>query len=809
MTPQGRSSERSETQGWNPAAALRDYRIGYRSRQCSIVARGEVFGGKAKFGIFGEGKECAQLAMAHAFRKGDFRSGYYRDQTLMFALDMLTPEQFFAQLYAHADVAAEPASGGRSMTSHFATRLLDDEGRFLRQTDRYNSSADLSPTASQMPRLVGLAYASKLYRELPGLTPHAYLFSSNGDEVVFGTIGEASCAEGVFWESVNATGVLQVPALISIWDDGFGISVPKAVQTTKGDIGRILEGFGHRVDGQPGIDLHVARGWDYSELCSTYRDASEHVRRDHTPAIIHVTELTQPYGHSTSGNHERYKTTERLAWEKEFDCLPRMREWILQRKLATAEALDQVEMEETQLVLNARESAWRACRALIEDERQTVLSLTATLAAMSAQAEHVRRAAESLRNMQTPLRRHIMATVTDVLLAMKNEPRQQTAALREWRQEQNGINHVRYDSHLYSESAEAALEAPVVPARYAENPPMLRGFEIIQSCFHEAFQRMPRLIAIGEDVGRLGGVNQGWAHLQERYGPQRVTDTGIREATIIGQAIGMALRGLRPIAEIQYLDYFLYALQIISDDLATLHWRTHGGQKAPVIIRTRGHRLEGIWHSGSPMSGIINLVRGLYVCVPRNAVQAAGFYNTLLRSDDAAVVVEVLNGYRKKQPLPENIGDFTLPLGIPEVLREGGDVTVVTYGACCEIAMDAALMLQGAGIDLEVIDVQTLLPLDIHAAILDSIRKTSRVLFLDEDCPGGATAYMMQDVLERQGAFELLDVQPRTVSAKPHRPAYGSDGDYFSKPNREQIVEAVYQMMGESDPGRFPPNALA
>ena len=800
-------SERPETRGWNTAAVLRDYRIGFRSRQCSAVARREVFAGKAKFGIFGEGKESAQLAMAYAFRKGDFRSGYYRDQTLMFALDLLTPEQFFAQLYAHADVAAEPAFGGRSMTGHFATRLLDDEGRFLRHTDRYNSAADLSPTASQMPRLVGLAYASKLYRELPGLRPHADLFSSNGDEVVFGTIGEASCAEGLFWESVNATGVLQVPALISIWDDGFGISVPKTVQMTKGDVGRILEGFGHRVDGRPGIDLYVVRGWDYPGLCSTYLEASEHVRRDHTPAIIHVIELTQPYGHSTSGNHERYKTEERLAWEKEYDCLPRMREWILERTLGTTEELDRVEMEETELVLNARETAWRDFRAPIEHERQTVLSLTATLAQLSAQAERIRSVAESLRSMQTPLRRDIMATVTDLLLAARSEPRQRTAALRQWKQEQDGINQRRYGSHLYSESAESALRAPVVPAQYAENPPMLRGFEIIQACFDAAFQRIPHLVAIGEDVGRLGGVNQGWAHLQERYGPQRITDTGIREATIIGQAIGMALRGLRPIAEIQYLDYFLYALQIISDDLATLRWQTRGGQKAPVIIRTRGHRLEGIWHSGSPMSGIVNLVRGLHVCVPRDAVQAAGFYNTLLQSDDAAVVVEVLNGYRKRQPLPENIGDFALPLGVPEIIRAGADITVVTYGACCEIAIDAASMLHGAGIDLEIIDVRTLLPFDIHRTILDSIRKTSRVLFLDEDCPGGATAYMMQDVLERQGAFELLDVQPRTLSAKPHRPAYGSDGDYFSKPNREQIVETVYQMMGESNPGRFPPIA--
>jgi pyruvate/2-oxoglutarate/acetoin dehydrogenase E1 component/TPP-dependent pyruvate/acetoin dehydrogenase alpha subunit len=799
-----RPSSEQQPRDWNAAAVLRDYRVGFRSRQCSIVARGEVFGGKAKFGIFGEGKESAQLAMAYAFRKGDFRSGYYRDQTLMFALDLLTPEQFFAQLYAHADVAAEPAFGGRSMTGHFATRLLDDEGQFLRQTDRYNSSADLSPTASQMPRLVGLAYASKLYREQPGLSPHADLFSSNGDEIVFGTIGEASCAEGLFWESVNATGVLQVPALISIWDDGFGISVPETVQMTKGDIGSVLQGFGSRLDGRPGFDLYVARGWNYPELCSTYLEASERVRRDHTPAVIHVTELTQPLGHSTSGNHERYKSEERLAFEKDYDCLPRMRQWILKQKLAPAEELDRIEAEEKQLVLDTRDKAWEDFRSPIEDERRAVLSLVEPL----AQNEAVRSAAESLCKMQTPLRRHIMAAVTDVLFAARTEPKEQTARLRRWKEQQDAINDRRYGSHLHSESAESALNVPVVPARYPETPPMLRGFEIIHACLDAAFQRIPHLIGIGEDVGRLGGVNQGWAYLQEKYGPHRITDTGIRETTIIGQAIGMALRGWRPIAEIQYLDYFLYALQIISDDLATLRWRTHGGQKAPVIIRTRGHRLEGIWHSGSPMSGVISLVRGLYVCVPRDAVQAAGFYNTMLQSDDAAVIVEVLNGYRKRQPLPENIADFTVPLGMPEILRAGADVTVVTYGACCEIAMEAASMLQRAGIDLEIIDVQTLLPFDVRATIRDSIRKTSRLLFLDEDCPGGATAYMMQEVLERQRGFELLDVPPRTLSAKPHRPAYGSDGDYFSKPNREQIVETVCQMMAESDPDRFPPTAL-
>jgi pyruvate/2-oxoglutarate/acetoin dehydrogenase E1 component/TPP-dependent pyruvate/acetoin dehydrogenase alpha subunit len=678
----------------------------------------------------------------------------------------------------------------------------------VRQTDRYNSAADLSPTAAQMPRLVGLAYASKLYRQLPALRSVGEQFSSNGDEIVFGTIGEASCAEGLFWESVNALGVLQVPALVSIWDDGYGISVPNAFQMTKGDIGRILEGFDRRAGGRPGIALHVVHGWDYPALCTTFLDAAEEVRRSHAPTIVHVTELTQPYGHSTSGNHERYKSDERLAWEREYDCLPRLRAWILSQQFASVEGLDRVELEEKQRVVRARDQAWADYRAPIDDERQQALRLVRALAARSPHADQIRRRADTLHGMQAPLRRHVMATVTEVLLATRDEPPKSTAALRDWKRAQEANHRRRYGSHLYSESAESALAVPVVPVRYAPNPPTPPGFEIMQACFDAALRRIPQLIAIGEDVGHLGGVNQGWAHLQQTYGPQRITDTGIREATIIGQAIGMALRGLRPIAEIQYLDYVLYALQIMSDDLATLRWRTAGGQKAPVIISTRGHRLEGIWHSGSPMAGMLNLLRGIYVCVPRDAVQAAGFYNTMLRSDDAAVIVEVLNGYRKRLPLPENIGEFTIPLGVPEVIRSGSDVTVVTYGACCDIAMEAAVLLQTAGIDIEIVDVRTLLPFDTQAVVRASLAKTSRVVFLDEDCPGGATAYMMQEVLERQGGFELLDAPPRTLAAAPHRPAYGSDGDYFSKPNREQIVEAVYAIMADAQPRRFPPTAL-
>jgi pyruvate/2-oxoglutarate/acetoin dehydrogenase E1 component/TPP-dependent pyruvate/acetoin dehydrogenase alpha subunit len=798
-------NEAEQARGWNIEAVLRDYRIAYRSRQCSEVGRHEVFSGKAKFGIFGDGKETAQLALAYAFRKGDFRSGYYRDQTLMFALDLLTAQQFFAQLYAHADVTAEPQCAGRSMTGHFATRFLDPDGTFLSQTDRYNSTADLSPTASQMPRLVGLAYASKLYRNNPDLRKNAQRFTRNGDEIVFGTIGNAGCAEGLFWESVNAVGVLQVPAIISVWDDGFGISIPNAFQMTKGDISRILEGFKHRLGGRPGIEIYVVHGWDYPDLCSTYIESADQVRANHEPAIIHVTELTQPFGHSTSGNHERYKSEERLAWEKEFDCLRKMREWLLETKLVTQELLNQLESEEQKDIFAARDRAWQAFREPIDAERKTVIALAEGLAKQSRRCREIMNMTESLKDMDAPLRRTLAAAATEILITAKDDPAELSNPLRAWKQEQEEINRQRYGSHLYSESHESALNIPEVPARYSENPRTLKGFEVLNACFDSAFQRIPELIVLGEDVGHLGGVNQGWAHLQDKYGAQRVIDTGIREATIVGQAIGMALRGLRPIAEIQYLDYFLYALQIIADDLANLRWRTYGGQKAPVIICTRGHRLEGIWHSGSPMSGIINLVRGLYVCVPRNAVKASGFYNTLLRSDDAALVVEVLNEYRKKEALPDNIGEYTLPLGVPEILRSGKDLSVVTYGACCEIALDAARLLESLGIEVEVIDVQTLLPFDRPGVIVSSLQKTNRVLFLDEDVPGGATAYMLQEVLERQGGYQWLDSPPRTLSGKAHRPAYGSDGDYFSKPNREQIVETVYAIVREARPSQYPP----
>lgn len=782
---------------------LADYRIAYRSRQASILGRKEVLTGKAKFGIFGDGKELAQLAMARAFREGDFRSGYYRDQTFLLAAGTLTLEQLFAQLYADTDIEREPHSAGRQMNAHFASRLLDDEGQWRSQVDTKNSSADLSPTGSQMPRLVGLAYASRLYRQLPELQQWTQ-FSRQGSEVAFGTIGNATCAEGMLWESINAVGVLQAPMLLSIWDDGYGISVPNEYQITKGDISEVLRGFQRDADSMRGFDIYTVRGWDYPALCETYLHATEIVRADHVPAIIHVVEMTQPLGHSTSGSHERYKPKERLRWEEEFDPILKMREWMMKQGIAAAEELDRFEAEDRHHVREAQRGAWEAYRAPILEERESFVELAEAVARQSAHAEELRKITSELQRLQAPLRRDIMRAALDAMVVVRDQPSEAAGQLARWRSEQDILNMERYGSDLYSDSAESALAVEEVKPVFSDDSPVVNGFEIINACFDSAMSRYPNLFIMGEDVGRLGDVNQGCAGLQQKYGELRVFDTGIRECTILGQAIGMAMRGLRPIAEVQYLDYLLYALQIISDDLATLRWRTRGGQKAPVIIRTRGHRLEGVWHSGSPMSGIINLVRGIYVCVPRNMTQAAGFYNTMLRSDDPALIIEVLNGYRVKERRPSNMAEFTVPLGVPELLRTGSDVTIVTYGACCRIALEAAELLRTAGVDAEIIDVQTLVPFDTGGVICESLQKTNRVVFVDEDVPGGATAYMMQQVLEAQGGYEWLDSEPRTASGKPHRPAYGSDGDYWSKPSREQIFEAVYGLMNEFDPRRYP-----
>ncbi|MGB5659273.1 MAG: thiamine pyrophosphate-dependent enzyme [Thermoanaerobaculia bacterium] len=782
---------------------VRDYRIAYQSRQASLLGRKEVLTGKAKFGIFGDGKEVAQVALARAFRKGDFRSGYYRDQTLMFALGLLRIDEFFAQLYADSELDRDPSSGGRQMNSHFASRLLENDGSWKKLTDSFNSTADLSPTGAQMPRLVGLAFASRLYRHLEGLEDLSG-FSKNGDEVAFGTIGDASCAEGVFWESVNAAGALKAPMLLSIWDDGYGISVPTEFHITKGHLSSILRGFQRAPGDDEGFDLYTVKGWDYPALCETYFNAAEVVRREHVPAIVHVAELTQPQGHSTSGSQERYKSEERLEWEREHDCLARMRQWIVEEKIASHEELSRLEEEDRQLVQELQRRAWESCRRPIEDEKRVLVHLVSELAESSAREAQLEKLLERLDRLGIPLRRDLLAAAHEALVHTRSEKSQGRDQLAEWRDEMEEAGRQRYGTFLHSESAASALAVPVVEARFGEESPLVNGFEVLNRCFDQALGRYPNLVAFGEDVGQLGDVNQGFMGLQEKYGDLRVSDTGIREATILGQAIGMALRGLRPLAEIQYLDYVLYALQIMSDDLATLHWRTRGGQKAPVIVRTRGHRLEGIWHSGSLISGILNLVRGMHVCVPRNMVQAAGMFNTLLRSDDPALLIEVLNGYRLKERLPDNIGEFTVPLGVPDVLREGSDVTLVTYGACCRIALEAAELLTQVDVDLEVIDVQTLDPFDLEGRIRASLEKTNRIVFLDEDVPGGTTAYMMQRVLIDQEGFDWLDAPPRTLSAKAHRPAYGSDGDYFSKPNREHIFTVVYDLMHQTDPTRFP-----
>lgn len=779
---------------------LADYRLAYQSRQASLIGRREVMSGKAKFGIFGDGKEVVQLAMAKVFQKGDFRSGYYRDQTFMFATGQTTLTAYFAQLYAHADVNADPMTAGRCMNAHFATRFLDDRGEWLDLTQQPNSSSDISPTGSQMPRLVGLAYASRLYRELKELS-HLKQFSNNGREIAFGTIGNASCAEGMFWEALNAIGVLKSPAVIVIYDDDYGISVTNEHQHTKQNLSELLKGFQREPGTTDGFDLYTVRGWDYPALVDTFRKAAATAREEHVPAVIHVTELTQPQGHSTSGSHERYKSKERLAWEEEFDALKKFREWILTQEITGADELDRIEAEARQAAEESRRAAWEAYIQPILEERQELLNILEQLAAQSTKSAELRHLQEQLKGIQTPLRRDLMTFARSALIEVRSEDLPARAALQQWKREQEEAGRQRYDSYLYRGTA---LQVPVVEAVYDDPPKQVYGFEVLNACFDAAMARDPRVIAFGEDVGKLGDVNQGFRGLQDKYGPLRVSDTGIRETTIVGQAIGMAMRGLRPIAEIQYLDYLLYALQILSDDLATLLWRTHGGQKAPAIIRTRGHRLEGVWHSGSLMAGIIHLVRGMYVLVPRNMTQAAGFYNTLLQADEPALVVEALNGYRIRENMPANIGEFTVPLGVPEILRPGTDVTLVTYGSTCRIVLKAAEQLSRVGIEAEVIDVQSLLPFDRPQIILESLKKTSRIAFIDEDVPGGTTAYMMQEVLEKQGGYEWLDSAPVTIPGKEHRPAYGSDGDYWSKPNVEQVFETVYEMMNEVDPKKFP-----
>ncbi|MFT4521447.1 MAG: 2-oxoisovalerate dehydrogenase E1 component [Bacteroidia bacterium] len=780
---------------------LSDYKIAFESRQASLMGRKEVLTGKAKFGIFGDGKEVAQLAMAKVFEKGDFRAGYYRDQTFMFAKGVSNVQAFFAQLYAHTDIEAEPASAGRSMNGHFATRLLEEDGSWKRQTDHFNVSADISPTAGQMSRLVGLAWASKLYRNNPDLSDKTD-FSNNGNEIGFGTIGNASTSEGHFWEAINAAGVLQIPMLVSIWDDAYGISVPAKYQTTKENLSSILSGFKSNKDGQ-GFDMYRVEGWNYPELMKTYVEAAAKCRATHTPAIIHVVEVTQPQGHSTSGSHERYKSKERLKWELEYDCLVKMRAWIVENKLASENELENVENETIESVKKAKDAAWNAYLAPLKTERDALVAVLAAYETRHPNPDFIANEIKKLSALSEPIRKEMGMSISAILRKTIGQQSAERQGLLDYYQSFHSSNFEKYSSHLHSQSNQSALKVPEIPAAYSDSSSIKNGFEILQSCFDLAFSRNENIVAFGEDVGKIGDVNQGFAGLQEKFGEIRVVDTGIRENTIIGQALGSAMRGLRPIAEIQYLDYLIYAIQIMSDDIATLQYRTKGGQKAPVIIRTRGHRLEGIWHSGSPMAMIINAVRGMHVLVPRNMVQAAGFYNTLLQSDEPAILVECLNGYRLKEREPDNLGHFTIPLGKVEVLREGTDVTMVGYGSTLRIAEDAIFKLAEHNISVELIDVQTLLPFDLGKDLVESIKKTNKVVFIDEDHPGGTTAYMMQQVLEKQEGYKHLDAQPKTITSRAHRPAYGTDGDYFSKPNAEDVFAVVYNMMHEYDPGKF------
>ena len=782
---------------------LSDYRLAVESREASLIGRKEVFMGKAKFGIFGDGKEVAQIAMAKVFRNGDFRAGYYRDQTFMFAIGELTVQQYFAQLYAHTDVDADPASAGRLMNGHYATRMLDANGRSRNLADVKNSSADISPTAAQMPRLLGLAYASKLFRHNPQLQTLSHL-SHKGNEIAFGTIGNASTSEGMFFEAINAAGVLQVPMLTSVWDDAYGISVPQEYHTTKSSISKALAGLQRTAD-EKGFEIFVVKGWDYPGLIETYQKAERICREEHVPVLLHVDELTQPQGHSTSGSHERYKSRERLAWEIEFDCNKKMREWIVNEVMVLPEEVDSIEKEAKLSAKAARDNAWKA---FTQDIKKDQVFISETI----AQAEEQSPEKTELEEIRMDLNRTINPTRLDAMRAAKKALRllrhhadlPSRTALVAWVKQAEVANHDRYSSHLYSQSDESALKVPRVDPVYSEDSSIVDGREVLQKCFDAALQRDPRVLAFGEDVGKIGDVNQGFAGLQQKHGEFRVTDTGIRECTIIGQGIGLAMRGLRPIAEIQYLDYFIYALQTLSDDLATLHYRTKGGQKAPVIIRTRGHRLEGVWHAGSPIGMILHSLRGIYVLVPRNMTQAAGFYNTMLQADDPALIIECLNGYRLKEKLPDNIGEFTVPLGVPEILISGDDFTIVTYGSMCRIVMEAAEALAEAGISCEVIDVQSLLPFDRHHTIVESVKKTNRIAFADEDVPGGATSFMMHQVLEIQDAYRYLDSKPITITGKEHRPAYSSDGDYFSKPNAEEIFEKIYAVMHEADPRKYP-----
>jgi 2-oxoisovalerate dehydrogenase E1 component len=781
---------------------LDDFRLVNLSREASLLGRKEVLTGKAKFGIFGDGKEVAQIAMAKQFRNGDWRSGYYRDQTFMMAVGKLTPEQFFAGLYAHTDVEHEPFSGGRQMGGHFATTSINPDGSWKNLMEQPNSSADISPTAGQMPRLLGLAQASKIYRENPDLSSKTE-FSLSGNEVAFGTIGDASTSEGVFWETMNAAGVMQVPMAMSVWDDGYGISVPKKYQTTKESISEALAGF-QREEGTNGFEMFKTVGWDYVHLCETYEKAIKICREQHVPVLIHVEQVTQPQGHSTSGSHERYKSPERLEWAKEFDCITKMKQWIIDCGLATDEELTEIQKETKKEIRQAQKQAWAAYCAPIAAEMEEAKLLISQLVDASENGVFIKKIADEMQGLLDPMRKDIISRSRKVLRYVRFEQMPAKQKLIDLLNEWKVANHDRYSAYLYAENPNSAMNVKEVPATFDADSKMVDGRLVLRDNFAHIFENNASVLTFGEDVGKIGGVNQSMEGMQEQFGTLRVSDTGIRECSIIGQGIGMALRGLRPIAEIQYLDYLLYAIQIMSDDLATVHYRTKGQQKAPLIIRTRGHRLEGIWHSGSPMGMIINAIRGIYVCVPRNMTTAAGFYNTLLQADDPALVIEPLNGYRGKEKLPSNIGEYNIPLGVPEIVKEGADITLVSYGSTFNLAAVAAQQLQEVGIDVELIDVRTLLPFDVNHMIVESLKKTNRLFVVDEDVSGGATSYMLDKIINEQAGFYQLDSEPVTLAAKDHRPAYSSDGDYFSKPSIEDIFEAIYTMMHDVDPEEYP-----
>ena len=779
---------------------LQDFWLCCVSREASLLGRKEVLTGKAKFGIFGDGKEVAQVALAKAFKKGDWRAGYYRDQTLLMALGLLDVEEFFAQIYADAE--NDSMTGGRQMNGHYGTPTIDENGEWLHHKDLYNSSMGISSTAGQMGRALGLALASKKYRQLPELCRTGG-FSNNGNEICFCTIGDASTSEGPFWETLNAAGVLQVPLIISVWDDGYGISVPTKYQTTKGSISEILKGF--QPEGNtPGVEIHSVKGWDYEGLCQLYKKVADHTRQTHTPALIHVQELTQIQGHSTSGSHERYKSKERLEWERQHDCIVKMAEWMVQIGITDETGIQDIRARARKYVRECKERAWTNYYAPVEEHKQQLFNIYNKVLAQTGHKKAVGGLFEKIKKAYLPVYSDLVKNARQLYFTIKKENLPALRDLEAFLDLAKNLAHKRYETHLYSSSKYAALNVPVIPPKFSDKPTVKNGYEVINRFFDKSFEKFPRLIAFGEDTGKIGGVNQGMMGMQAKYGKERVFDTGIREWTIIGQAIGMAMRGLRPIAEIQYLDYLLYGLSPLSDDLATLRYRSNGNQQAPAIIRTRGHRLEGIWHSGSPIGMLLGSLRGMYLLVPRNFVQAAGLYNTMLHSDDPALLIECLNGYRLKEKVPDNLGEFTVPLGVPEVLTEGTDITLVTYGTCVRVAQEGIELLAQHDVSVELIDVQTLLPFDLEHRIVQSLKKTNRIVFMDEDLPGGATAYMMREVLEKQGGYRYLDSDPLTITSKEHRPPYGSDGDYFSKPQAEDVFEAIYTLMSEAEPDRFP-----